>query len=294
MYKVLFHRRRKEKIIMANTELTEEEIKHIIYEELPKILKQHPEVRFTIWNMLSEEFASKKQTEDRFEILLKEMNDKFDRVFRKLDEYSKRFEENDKKFEQLFKKLEENDKRFEEYDRRFEEYTKRFEEHDRRFEEYTKRFEEHDRRFEELLKEIRRVDHRIDRTIGALGARWGFASEYSFREAIKYVLEEIAHKKVERYIAYDHEGYVFGRPDQVEIDILIKNGEIWIMEIKSSTSKADVSIFARKVEFYERHENKKVSRKILISPMIEPKAREFAEELGIQTFTAPEDIKEIM
>ena len=272
---------------MSSIELTEKEVKNIIYEILPKILKEHPEVKFTVFNMLSEDFAPKRQTEDRFEKLLKEMNNRFDSVFKK-------FEENDKKFEQIFKKLEENDKKFEQIFKKLEENDKKFEKIFKKLEEHDKRFEAHDRKFEELLKEIRRVDHRIDRTIGAIGARWGFATEYSFREAIKYVLEEITHKKVERYISYDEEGYVFGTPDRIEIDIIIKNGEIWIIEIKSSTSKADVYIFARKIEYYEKQENKKVSKKLIISPMVDSKAKELLDKFGIQIFSAPEDIKDTM
>ena len=137
---------------MGVTEGNEKIIK-LIHEELPRILKENPEVRIVLWNILSSTFASREQTEDRFEKLLNEI-----RIQR-----------------------EEANKRFEEHDRGFEEFQKRFEEHDRRFEEFQKRFEEHDRRFEELLKEIRRVDRGIDRTIGALGARWGISSEHAFQ-----------------------------------------------------------------------------------------------------------------
>jgi hypothetical protein len=36
---------------------------------------------------------------------------------------------------------------------------------------------------------------------------------------------------------------VFGRPDQVELDIIIKNGDVILCEIKSSMSKADIYSF---------------------------------------------------
>ena len=37
---------------------------------------------------------------------------------------------------------------------------------------------------------------------------------------------------------YDDEGEVFGRPDQIELDLLIKNGLLIIGEIQSSISKS--------------------------------------------------------
>ena len=55
-------------------------------------------------------------------------------------------------------------------------------------------------------------------------------------------------------------------------------------------SKADAYIFSKKVSFYEKKENKKVSRKIIVSPMIDPAAKSVAENLGIEYYTAPEDI----
>jgi hypothetical protein len=51
---------------------------------------------------------------------------------------------------------------------------------------------------------------------------------------------------------YDDEGIVFGRPGQVEIDIIVKNGFLLICELKSSMSKPDMYTFERKARFYEK------------------------------------------
>jgi hypothetical protein len=48
---------------------------------------------------------------------------------------------------------------------------------------------------------------------------------------------------------YDDEGTVFGRPDQVELDVIIKNGLLLICELKSSIDKAGMYIFERKARF---------------------------------------------
>ena len=316
---------------------SKEEIKRFIYEELPRIIREHPEVKVELWNILSGVFAPKEEAEDRFEKLLKEIqkqreesNKRFEEHQRRFEEYQKRFEEHDRKFNTLWaevralreeanrrfeehqKRFEEHQKRFEEHDRKFntlwsevralrEEANKRFEEHDKKFnalwaevralrEESNRRFEEHQKRFEEMLKEIRRVDRRIDRTIGALGARWGISTEHTFREAMRSVIEDISGLKVERYLKYDTEGKVFGRPDQVELDLVIHDGMVWIMEIKSSISKSEVYTFFRKVEFYKEKEGKEVKRRIIVSPMIEPSAMDVIKDLGIEYFTYPEDM----
>lgn len=291
--------------------LSKEEIVRIIKRELPAILRDDPELREELREMLRSYFAPREDTEDRFERILREMQkereanrerfEESDRKFNTLweevkelrEDTRRRFEENDRKFNALWEEVKElrEDTR-----RRFEEYDKRFAENDRKFnalwDEVRKQREESDRRFNELLKEIRRVDRRIDRTIGAFGARWGISAEHAFREAISSVLEELTGYKVDRYLAYDSEGKVFGRPDQVELDLVIKDGLVWVMEIKSSVSKADAYIFLRKVEFYSDKEGKEVGRRIIVSPMIEPSARKVIEELGIEAFSSPEEIPE--
>jgi len=58
-------------------------------------------------------------------------------------------------------------------------------------------------------------------------------------------------------------------------------------------SKSDVYAFYRKVKFYEEKEGKKVSRMIIISPMIEPMAKKVAEDLGIEFYTYPDNIEKL-
>ena len=248
---------------MINEENLAPEVKKIIFKELPDILEKHPDVKLILWKKLVDSFADKKETESRFEILLNEL--------RELKEESeKKWELSEKRWREL---KEDSEKKWAESEKRWKELK-----------------EESDRRWETLLKEVRRVDRRIDTTIGALGARWGLTTEKAFRGAIKSILEELTDMKVERYLSYDEKGDVFGHPDQVELDVVLKNGEVWIIEIKSSVSKADMYVFDRKVKFFENKEGRKVSRKIVISPMIEPKAFEVAERLGIETFVRPEDL----
>jgi hypothetical protein len=141
-------------------------------------------------------------------------------------------------------------------------------------------------RVEELAQIQKRFEKHFDMQIGALGSRWGIKTEESFRAAAEGILGEDFGMRVERYMAYDEEGEVFGRPDQIEIDILIRDDKITAIEIKSSMSKSDVYTFDNKVSFYEKRHQVKVDRKLIITPMLDPRATELVKTLGMKVYTS--------
>lgn len=150
-----------------------------------------------------------------------------------------------------------------------------------------------ERAVDELRETQRSLDTRVRRVeiqIGALGARWGIGSEEAFRNGMRGILEELGFR-VERYTAWDEEGVVFGRPEQVELDVVITDGKTAVVEIKSSVSRGDVAAFQRKAEFYERKEGRRIDRKVIISPFFEPGAREMAEGFGMELFTCVLDFQ---
>ncbi len=54
------------------------------------------------------------------------------------------------------------------------------EEQEQRWKGQERRWEENQRQLNALIESIQKVDHRIDRTVGALGARWGISTETAF------------------------------------------------------------------------------------------------------------------
>jgi hypothetical protein len=173
---------------------------------------------------------------------------------------------------------------------RWEEQNRKWDEQNRKWEEQNRKWDEQNRKNTELLEEIKTSRSRQEQGIGALGARWGIASEHSFRAALKGILEKSFGVEVLNVNEFDDEGMVFGAPDQVEIDIIIKNGELILCELKSSMSKSDMYTFDRKVRFYEQHHQRQVQRKIAVSPMVPPPVRAIAEKLGIEVFGYAEDV----
>jgi len=154
-----------------------------------------------------------------------------------------------------------------------------------------------DRAVQELAKaqkrteeELLRFGRHFDMKLGALGARWGYDSEATFREAVEYILKDSGFQ-VEHYQDYDQEGAVFGRPDQVELDLIIKDSRVLVAEIKSSVNRADLAAFERKVAFYQGRTGRQVEEKVMISPFVDPRGTErLAEKLGIRLITAPEEL----
>ncbi|MBF0476994.1 MAG: DUF3782 domain-containing protein [Deltaproteobacteria bacterium] len=177
-----------------------------------------------------------------------------------------------------------------------------------------KKWEESDRRWEELKREsahqsaesdgthedtsekkLDRSIKRLESTLGAIGARWGHQTEESYRSGLAAILKDVFDGEVVHVNEYDEEGIVFGRPDQVELDVVVKNGLLIICELKSSLSKSDMYAFERKVRYYEKKHRKQAPRMIAISPMVDERAMKVAPKLGIEVFShadavaSPED-----
>jgi hypothetical protein len=91
---------------------------------------------------------------------------------------------------------------------------------------------------------------------------------------------------VERYRGYDEQGEVFGRPESIEIDLLIRDGKTTAIEIKSSMSKYDVYAFDKRVAFYEKWHQVQVDRKLIITPMLDPGATELVKTLRMHVYTS--------
>ena len=144
--------------------------------------------------------------------------------------------------------------------------------------------------FLEFKKDNLKFDEFMRVKVGALGARWGVVTENSYRSMLESILVKSFNVEVQNFIGLDESGTVFGRPDQIELDIIIKNGVLIIMELKSSISKNDLYIFERKVRWYESKFDIIVNRAIVVSPMVDRWAIAVAEKLKIELFSNFDDL----
>ncbi|GAB6068691.1 DUF3782 domain-containing protein [Methylothermus subterraneus] len=286
---------------MTNAELIE-----LLRKELPRLLAEDSAVRAQILALVQTYAAGKQETDQRFWEMLAEFR-------REREEWNRRFEEQraedarkwdewNRKWEQEraeeAKKWEEQQRKWQEWSQRWEqeriEDAKKWQEWNQKWEqeraEEAKKWEENSRRFEEVHQEILAVADRLGRQMQALGARWGISSERAFRDALAGILSKTFKVEVLHVIEFDASGEVFGRPDQIELDVIIRNGALILCEIKSSLDKGDVYLFERKARFYEKLHQRRADRLIAISPYATSRAREVAARLGIEVYSDAVDV----
>ncbi|RCK72392.1 MAG: hypothetical protein ANABAC_2059 [Anaerolineae bacterium] len=275
----------------------EENIREIILRELPALVTRDPQIREWVWNLIHEYAPSRTEHQSHIEQMLAELRLMREESERKWAENLQKWKENERRWEEQNRKWEENLRRSDAMREEFQKELRALrEESERRWQESQKRFEvmreeserkwaESQKQFYALLEKIEKLDHRLDRTIGALGARWGVSSESAFRNALKGILEESFGVKVEQVQYLDEKGEVFGHPDQVELDVIIHNGTLLVCEIKSAASRADVYAFYRKVQSYQKRIGRQADRLLLISPIISEEEKELAQSLGIEVYT---------
>jgi hypothetical protein len=263
---------------------TLESIKETVKRELPAWLESDPAFREAVLSLTANLYSRRDETNDWFHQTLEEMRrerERQDALWKKNDERLER------ERQEAERKWEANQAALQALQ---EEQNRKWEEQNRKWEEQNRKWEANQAELKGLHEESLALGKRIDRGIGALGARWGLRSEKAFRDALAGILEKTFDVEVLNVSEYDDNGEVFGRPDQVEIDVLIKNGLLILCELKSSIDKAGMYIFERKARFYERRHERQANRLIVISPMIDSRAQDVARRLGIETYGAPEDV----
>jgi len=306
-----------------------QQIKELILKELPTLMQQDSGLREWVLNIGHTQFADKAITESRFDQMMRVIQQKIEEDRQSREEQTRHWEENQRKWEenqrQLLELERKSDERWEENQRQFAEMKRESEERwkenqrqllemkrasEERWEEGQRqllelerkseeRWEENQRKWEanqqvinQMLESIRKLDKKYDQTLGALGTRWGLHSEDTFRNAISGILQEFpSGVEVIHVNEFDDAGEVFGRPDQIELDLIIRNGKLLIAEIKSSMSRGDMYLFERKARFYERRHQRTAHRLIVISPMVDKKAQEVAAKLGITVYSYTDEVE---
>jgi hypothetical protein len=134
----------------------------------------------------------------------------------------------------------------------------------------------------EAVKELQEAVRDLSTKVNAIGNRYGVVTEEAFRSSIRYLVEDLLKLyKVERWIYYDSEGLVYGRPSVVEVDMLIRDGERILVEYKAYADKSDVAELGNIGKLYEKVTGVK-PRLLLVAPTIKMRARSLAEELGVE------------
>jgi len=123
-------------------------------------------------------------------------------------------------------------------------------------------------------EELKRVEaslredlRRVELALNALGARWGVLSEDAFRSGVRELLRDAGYA-VERWIYYDDRGYVYGYPSEVELDVVVRDGGTFAVEITSALKRGDLQQIKRKMELFSAVTGRKVDAVYVITPFI--------------------------
>ena len=296
--------------------MTPPELKKAVQDILPQLIAEDPLVRDFVLRTVSNYYDSREETESKFDRVLATLERDREEQSRKWDEQSRKWDEQSQQNRETLATLErdreeqsrkwdeqyqQNQNTFATLERDREEQSRKWDEQsqqnretlanlERDREEQSRKWDEQHQQTQTMLAEIQDQKRRYESTIGAIGSRWGLYSEESFRSALKGILEQSFGVQVLNVNDFDEAGEVFGRPDQVELDIVITNGSVIACEIKSSLSKSDMYSFDRKVAFYQKRHERPVSRKLVISPMVDQRALPVAEALGIEVYSSPQSL----
>jgi hypothetical protein len=285
--------------------MEEKAIRDLIYQELPKLLREDVAVRQYVLQLTQERYADRQQTESRFDIILDELRRdrelseaRFRVAQAESEEFRAWWRETQAQWKANEARWQENEAKWQENQAEIrqmrEESQAKWQENQAEIrqmrEESQAKWQENQAEIRQMLAEIKRLDKKHDSTIGALGSRWGLHSEASFRNGLRAILQDSFGVEVLRVNEFDSAGEVFGRPEQIELDLIVQNGTLIIAEIKSSMSKSDLYAFWRKAAFYERLHQRQAARKMVISPMVDPLAEQSAQKLGIEVYTYVGDV----
>ncbi|WP_204105122.1 MULTISPECIES: DUF3782 domain-containing protein [Spirulina sp. CCY15215] len=141
------------------------------------------------------------------------------------------------------------------------------------------------------LKEIKNIRRDYDDSnLIALYLTFDLEVEENCHQALKEILAESFDVENVSITEYDEIGEVFGLPEQIELDIIIKNNLLIIWEMQAWVDKVSVYMFDGKVRFYEKRYHQTVNRKIIISAVVYPKGQEISQKLGIEIYHCARDV----
>lgn len=140
-------------------------------------------------------------------------------------------------------------------------------------------------RTEQRLDQLARTMEQGFRLFGlrleALFSRAGSSAEAAFREGLREIVREAGYT-VESFQGQDPTGYINHDPGRsYDLDILVRDGSVIAVEIKSSVGSPDLVRFSRTVSLFEQQTGRRVTKRVMIAASIRPEARQRAAELGI-------------
>ncbi len=232
---------------------TIQEIEEYILSKLPRVLEQDTRFALFLERLLNEKFPRR----DEFSQMLAEMrqmreetNRRFDKVNSRIDKVNSRIDE----------QREETNRRFDEVNSRFDEQQ---EETNRRFDEVNSRFDEQHKEMLLLKRDVIRINASQENLLRRYDGQeaWFKVNLGDFRNLKGKKLEEMFAAGL-RYGLGDPDisaGQIRLRqglrdevffPRGTEVDVVARDGELIVFEIKATGHEDDVSLFSQKMRIF--------------------------------------------
>ena len=246
---------------------TIQEIEEYILSKLPRVLEQDTRFALFLEGLLSEKFPRR----DEFSQMLAEMRQMREETNRRFDEVNSRFdeqqEETNRRFDEVNSRI---DEQREETNRRFDEVNSRFDEVNSRFDEVNSRIDKVNSRLDEQHKDIlilkrngirtnasqenllRRYDGQeawFKVNLGDFRNLKGKKLEEMFAAGLRYGLDDPDISAGQIKLRQHLKDEVFF-PKGTEVDVVARNGELIVFEIKSTGYEDDVSLFSQKMKIF--------------------------------------------
>ncbi len=289
------------------TETDFSQIQEYFLKQLPHWLRHSPEIVATIESVVAQHFPRR----DDFARLLEEMKTLRQEVSWRLELQSQELHDHRQEMEQRLEVLrKEMEQRInllrEDMDKRFEQMDKRFEQVDKRFEQVDKRFEGVDQQLAELrgdnlqikrkivklqagqeniLKQLSGQEAWLKMTIGSLHNDKGETLEDMFAAGLRYGLkdDEITPETIRlREPLVDHNGVVFEKGYETEVDLVAHNGTLIVFEVKATAKTGDVDFFAWKVKLIRAQNPTLQVRGVFICLGARAAVKQRCPEMGVE------------
>ncbi|MCS7108361.1 MAG: DUF3782 domain-containing protein [Sulfolobales archaeon] len=135
------------------------------------------------------------------------------------------------------------------------------------------------------MRRVLRVEEELvnlGRLVKSIAHMYGLITEEGFREAVRFVIEEVLGvAKVSKWVYYDAKGVVYQRPSNVEVDVVIKDGEHILVEVKSRVDKGDLVELYNIGKLYSEVSGVK-PKLLILSAFFARGVLDLARELGVE------------
>ncbi len=151
---------------------------------------------------------------------------------------------------------------------------------DKRFEAVDKRFEVVDKRFDKMDDRL----NRIDVTLLVMQNKTGSDLERLILDIMRATLqmEHVDPAKIRKEPIVDKNGVVFDVVYSTDIDVLVEDGNVYLVEVKATADNRDVKDVLDKAKLYEHLHNRKVTGLLLVTLRINKVNFDNATRKGIR------------